>query len=223
VASSLLAWLVLVTGSDMPLVDVGLQHRHFTDGVSALVHFSIRWLLMVVAMMLPLVVGSIRIVAQRSLWARRHRAIGGFLIGYVGVWAGAGFLAAVAVTGSEVHRSDDPRVMGAAVFAIAAWWQLTPAKLRALSACHRTMALAPRGWRADRDCIHYGVRIGAPCVVSCGPLMTACLLTGHGVPAMVCAGLVGAAERYAAQPNQRWISASILAFAAGQMGATLLP
>src|SRR5690349_19066680 len=48
------------------------------------------WMLMVAAMMLPLKIDGVRRIAERSLWPRRHRAIAGYLAGYLGVWALAG-------------------------------------------------------------------------------------------------------------------------------------
>jgi hypothetical protein len=61
-------------------------------------------------------------------------------------------------------EGDVPRAV--AVFALvgAAGWQLTPGKRRALYACHRAAPLAAAGWRADRDCVSYGLSIGSSCV-----------------------------------------------------------
>ena len=76
------------------------------------------WLLMVIAMMLPLVIDPIRGVAARSLWPRRHRAVGGFLLG-LSVWLVAGIVVSVAI--AEV-RLDHPLRLpaAAAAFAVAA-------------------------------------------------------------------------------------------------------
>ena len=48
------------------------------------------WMVMSVAMMLPMVIEPIRLTAERSFWHRRHRAIAGFLAGYLGLWLLAG-------------------------------------------------------------------------------------------------------------------------------------
>jgi predicted metal-binding membrane protein len=89
---------------------------------------------------------------------------------------------------------------------VAAAWQLTPVKQRAVWSCQRTAPLAPRGWRADRDCVRFGWDIGRRCLVSCWAMMLACSLAGHSVPAMTLAGLCGAAERYASRPTQHVIA-----------------
>lgn len=62
---------------------VGKRHHHramltgtAVDCPPALTH----WLLMVVAMMFPFIIGPVRGTAIRSLWRRRHRAIASFLL-----------------------------------------------------------------------------------------------------------------------------------------------
>ena len=110
-------------------------------------------MLMTVAMMLPMVAEHVRLTAERSLWRRRHRAMAGFVTGYLGLWA----LGGVVVALLPLHPSGRT---AAIAFAIAGVWQLTPWKRRGLVGCHRTMPLAPRGWRADADCVRFGWRVG---------------------------------------------------------------
>ena len=50
------------------------------------------WMLMVAAMMLPLAAEPIRDTAVGSLWVRRNRAMGLFLVGYFAPWAAVGVL-----------------------------------------------------------------------------------------------------------------------------------
>lgn len=162
-------------------------------GGSSLVGSVGHWLLMTVAMMLPLNSGVVRTTAARSLWRRRHRAIAAFLCGYVLPWALAGVLASVVLerlaASAAPHASSGPLAV-AAMVALAAAWQITPVKGRALLDCHRTMPLAPHGWRATRDGVRYGTWIGTRCVISCGPLMLVCVAAGHSVPAnLAIAGL----------------------------------
>jgi len=167
------------------------------------------WALMVVAMMVPLVLGPIVTTAARSLWSRRSRAIAGFLTGYVGLWilVGAAFLGGVASFEPERWLRSPGVVLGG--FVVAAGWQLTPHKRRALVGCHRTIPLAPRGWRADRDCVRYGWMIGVRCLASCWALMLVCVLSGHAVVVMVAVGIMGLVERVRPRPNQR-LNAALL-------------
>jgi len=209
------AWLLLIA----PVA----SERHHTIGAGRLGSWTLElfhWLLMVIAMMLPLVVDSIRITAARSLWTRRHRAILGFILGYLGVWLVVGAFVSVGVSVLRRHAWAEA-MMAAGAFAVAAAWQVTSAKRRALRLCHRTLPIAPRGWRADRDCLRYGWMIGGGCFASCWALMAACALMGHSVLAMTCATLVGIGERYSMRPNQRVLAGALAAFAAICVGMAL--
>jgi predicted metal-binding membrane protein len=171
------------------------------------------WFVMVVAMMFPMVLGPVRITAARSLWSRRHRAISGFLMGYLGPWMVFGIAASVAVSGLGTQTRAEPLAAAALGFGAAVLWQITPIKRRAVLACHRTLPIAPSGWRADRDCLRYGWMVGSSCLVSCWALMLACVLAGHSIPAMICATAVGWTERSVARPNQRLLCAAIAGLA----------
>jgi predicted metal-binding membrane protein len=205
---SMLAWFVLVVQSGTaPRFPHGTPSQVVDD--DALWAAIGTWMLMVVAMMFPLVVGSIRKTAERSLWRRRHRAIGAFLTGYLASWVmvGAGVIALLA--SAHLNGAHHSPIFGAAGFAIAAVWQLTPIRRRALRACQRTMPLAPVGWRADADCVRFGCTIGARCVTTCWALMLACTLAGHSVPAMACVALVSAADRWV-PGSPRYVTSAIL-------------
>lgn len=62
-------------------------------------------------------------------------------------------------------------------------------------AAGKSRSLAPRGWRADFDCIRYGCRIGSGCLVNCWALLLARVLSGHSVFAIGVASFTGFAER----------------------------
>jgi hypothetical protein len=173
------------------------------------------WMLMVGAMMLPLVFVHLRLVAARSLWPRRQRAMVAFLCGYaaVSLLAGAILISVINVADIVVHAIGTTPMVATAV-ALAAAWQLVPLKRRALTACHRTVPLAPRGWRAHRDCLRYGWTIGRSCLVSCAGLMLACILAGHSLPLMVAATVVAGSERVTSKATL-WPTSAALALAAG--------
>ncbi len=188
-ALSGLAWLALAV-----LAAQG-HHSHDVAGQVAL------WSLMAVAMMPPLTVASIRVVAARSMWPRRNRAIAAFLLGFLGLWLVAGVtVSAVSALGNRA--AAPPQLTSAAAFLVAAIWQLTGYKVRALRACHKTMPLAPRGLHADADCLRFGWLIGQSCFVSCWAMMLACIVAGHGLQAMACCSFVGISERWSFRPNQ---------------------
>jgi predicted metal-binding membrane protein len=216
-----LAWAAIVAGAAS--VHGSDAHGHAAHaGMAAGTGFpwlreAGAWLLMVAAMMVPLVAGPVVTTAERSRWGRRDRAVAGFLAGYLGLWLAAGLLVlgGVAMTGADRWWRSPWAVAGG--FALAAAWQVTPLKRRALRSCHRTVPLAPDGWRADLACVGYGGRIGRSCLASCWAPMLACLLAGHAVWAMAAVGAIGFAERARPRPNP-WAHALVflaLALVAG--------
>jgi predicted metal-binding membrane protein len=167
------------------------------------------WVLMIAAMMLPLVVLPVRHVAFRSFRDRRHRAIAEFLAGYVGVWILAGMaLLPVPIAASALGATQN-RLVVAIGYSIAVAWQLTPFKMGALRRCHRTVPLAPDGWRAAAACIRFGLGSGGSCLASCWALMAVPVLTSHGLAAMACIQAVMVRERYQRRPRPQ-TAASIL-------------
>jgi Predicted metal-binding integral membrane protein (DUF2182) len=199
-ALSAVSWVILLTRSRSP------HAAHAIGGMS-------EWALMVIAMMVPLSIAPIRVTAERSLWRRRHRAIAEFLAGYVLVWLVIGAIGVWVLTVLPLVSSVGLKVSTSLGLVAAAAWQLAPAKRRALRACHRTAPLAGQGWRADRDCVAYGVTSGGRCVVNCSAMMFACLLSAHSIPVMLSATMVGLAERYASRPVARHTSAVFAALA----------
>lgn len=193
------AWMLMIRGQG--------HHIHAHGPATAIGN----WMLMTVAMMLPMVSEQVRLTAERSLWRRRHRAMAGFIAGYLGCWA----LVGAAVSLIPVH----PGARTAAIaFAVAGAWQLTRWKRRALVACHRAVPLAPRGWRADVSCMRFGWSNGRSCVISCWALMLACAMAGHALTAMAFLTTVGLAERYVVR-DQRLLAGALFAAA----GLYLLP
>ncbi|MGH7297011.1 MAG: hypothetical protein ACRELB_18885, partial [Polyangiaceae bacterium] len=66
-----------------------------------------------------------------------------------------------------------------------------------------------------RDCLRYGVAIGGACLVTCGPLMLGCALTGHALPAMLAGAAIAAKERRSFRPPVRSVALATVALAAG--------
>ena len=183
-ALSAVAWLLLAAAPG--------RHLH-QQGVRA---DSLHWILMVLAMMLPLQIDNLRLTAERSLWSRRDRSITGYLVGYVSVWALAGLpLAWASAEFGLTHRIGS--MAGAATgFMIAAAWLISPWKATAARLCHRTSPLSPLGWEADQDCVGYGWISGCGCLFNCWPLMLGCWLSGHSLVIMSFAFGLGWADRH---------------------------
>lgn len=174
------------------------------------------WLLMVAAMMIPPALPMARHVALNSKCHRRRRAsllfIGSSLLPWVGVGLVAVTLAGLA--GFSDHRRW---LLGGSLL-LAAAWELTPAKKRALKACHRTIPLPPEGRKADRACIELGLRYSRSCFRACWALMLPMALVGHaGVVLMMLATGIAVAEEILRKGYRLAPAAAVLLTVAGTM------
>jgi predicted metal-binding membrane protein len=156
------------------------------------------WMLMVLAMMLPVIAPVAERVAVRSMWARRHRAMLTFLSGYLAVWA----LIGVAVVGALYATHHPHPSAGATVVALAgaALWQTSRPRRRILRRCGMVQLHAARGLAADRDCAEAGWRAGLLCTSTCGPVMLA-MAVGHHYPVLMGGLLVLMLNERARGPN----------------------
>lgn len=175
------------------------------------------WMLMVAAMMFPFLRYNVRSIAFRSLARRRHAAILTFLVGYGAVWLLAG-VPAVMLAAIPSIRTDAATAM---VLVAAAIWCRSVFHARAIAMCHEEVSLAPFGWRASRDLVRHGARVGGACVATCWPLMLACTLTGHGAVAMLGGLAIGALERLPFRPRPGLVSAACLGLALWYAGWAL--
>jgi predicted metal-binding membrane protein len=128
------------------------------------------WALMVVAMMLPAAIPAARHLAVNSLRWRRRRAVVTFLAVFLLVWVGLGVLLAAI---STLWSSIDGGAVSATALALAAGWQLTVHKRRALRDCHRPSPLPPHGWRATAGVIRFASLNSLACLRSCWAMMVA--------------------------------------------------
>jgi predicted metal-binding integral membrane protein DUF2182 len=204
-------WLVLVWRPHSHTAGVAPHHHAAGTDMGGSLHLA-WWTVMVVAMMVPLTLPATRTVAFNSLWRRRHRAVAIFLLGYTASWVGlgAGMLLTRGIgeawSGVAWHGSS---VVVASALLGAAAWELTPWKRRALRAAHRTMPLAPRGGRANRDCLVWGLVTARRCAASCWPVMLTMTLT-HEVGVMAALTGVSLVDRYRQRPS---LAASAAVFA----------
>jgi hypothetical protein len=176
----------------------------------------LNWLLMVVAMMLPIQIDGVRQTAERSLWPRRNRSIAEYLLGYLCIWLLAALPLVLASAELGLTQSINQPVGAAIGFLIAAAWTVSPWKVMAMRMCQRTSCLSPLGWKADWDCVAYGWIKGRACVFNCWPLMLACWLSGHSLAVMSFAFGLGWAERHFAPNYKR--QAALLAWLALVVG-----
>ena len=136
--------------------------------------------LMAFAMMVPPAMPAIGYVAVNSFYWRRRRAVVEFMVVFLGIWIGYNVLVAAALGSAGVASSS---VAAVVALALAALWQFTPAKRRALQACHRTRSLPPKGWRATAGVADFGLHNGFACLASCWAMMLTTALVG--LPSLV--------------------------------------
>ncbi len=143
--------------------------------------FTVGWVLMIVAMMLPsstpLVVIFARLVGRRR---SPRRLIALLLTGYLFVWAAFGLVAWIADRGVHAAAESVPwlgehpqLIMGATLLA-AGLWQFSPLRDRCLEECRSPLGFVVNRWRGTserREALLLGISHGAFCVGCCWSLM----------------------------------------------------
>jgi predicted metal-binding membrane protein len=201
--ASVCAWGVMAfaPGSSSPHAGHG-HEMHGEHAMDASVStWATMWVVMLVAMMLPLLGPPIRHVLDRSLAARRARSVALFLAGYVALWLAAGVVLGAM---SQVARASAPPL---AALAAVLLWQVSPWKQVCLNRLHAHPALAAFGTRADWGALRFGLAHGFWCAGSCWGLMFLPLLVSWGhLPAMLAASLWMWGEQLerASAPSWRW-------------------
>jgi predicted metal-binding membrane protein len=168
------------------------------------------WAVMALAMVPPLTMPMLRYVAARSFAFRRRRALALFLTGLLCPWLAAGVLGVALLA---VAPAPDGH-LGAIAFVLAALWEVTPFKRRALRRCHRTMALAADGWRADQDCFVFGCARGQDCLIGCWAMMLAVMFADHAPAAILVTQAMAFAERRVREPAVERCAVVLAAFGA---------
>jgi predicted metal-binding membrane protein len=142
------------------------------------------WLLMSVAMSLAGVLPAAEHVAMNSFRRKRSLALGVFFAVYLLVWLAAGVPVLVCLGAIRVKT-------GIAVFTLslglAAGYELTGVKRRALNRCHRTSPLPPSGVRGILAVGRFGWINTSGCVASCWLSMIAMLAAGAAKPLVMVA------------------------------------
>ena len=180
------------------------------------------WVLMATAMMVPTSMPAVSHVGTKSLFWRRRRATAEFLAAFLALWIAFGAL----VRGPlSAWRPAGSSYALAIALALAAVWQLTPLKRRAMLACHRSRPLPPRGWRASAGVVDFALHNGSACVASCWAMMLAASVAG---PASLLwmGGMTGvmAVEKVAEKPQtaSRRVASLLAAAACGVVLAAVL-
>jgi len=168
--------------------------------------FSLGWVLMIVAMMLP---SSVPLVLTfRALVGRRNRPgllVALLLLGYLAIWTGFGLGAWVLDRG--IHAAVDavpwlgehPQVIIGSTLLVAGLWQFSPIRDRCLDECRSPLGFVMNRWRGTaerREALAMGIAHGAFCIGCCWSLMLVMFGVGLGsATAMLVLGGVTAVEK----------------------------
>lgn len=215
---TMVLWMVVVTVHSTPSDStVHTGHHGGVDAVQpvGLGTAAALWALMSAAMMLPTTLPAARHVGLNSLRRRQRRAMTIYVAVYLAAWMAFG-IPAVALARMAGAAGVESRWLVAGTLALAAGWQLTPWKRRALFTCRRTVPLPLTGLRADLACARFGVLQASRCMVSCWPLMLLMSVAGqHSLMAMaVFTAIVLAEERNVISRRLIAPIAAVLAIAA---------
>jgi len=205
-------WAVMAAAvAWMFMAGMSRTHASHTESIPGIGHgqCTLGMVYMVIAMMLPLTLTNVRHVALSSLWRRRHLAIAAFLVGYLAVWIVV--QSAIGGTLGLLAPLVGWETAGGVAMVAAALWEVAPTKRQRLRRCHRTVPLAPRGWRADADCVRYGVTTGFSCVTMCWALMIAAAAFSHSFMVMTVLFGVQLSGRYQQRPSPVLAALSVLA------------
>jgi predicted metal-binding membrane protein len=152
-----------------------------TMGMGTL-EFVPAWTLMMVAMMLP-AVGVTGSIYARTIITNRVSRLGGFVTGYLVVWALSGLPAfGLARLAGELTTSR-PAVsheLAVGLFALCGIYQLSPLKDRCLAHCRSPLGLLMRyaSYRGQFRDLRAGLHHGAYCLACCWTLMALLIAVG---------------------------------------------
>ena len=168
--------------------------------------FSLGWVLMIVAMMLP---SSVPLVLTfRALVGRRRRPailVLLLLLGYLAIWTAFGLGAWLLDRG--IHAAVDavpwlaqhPQVIIGSTLLVAGLWQFSPIRDRCLDECRSPLGFVMNRWRGlaeRREALTMGIAHGAFCIGCCWSLMLVMFGVGLGsATAMLLLGGLTAVEK----------------------------
>jgi predicted metal-binding membrane protein len=206
VSLSGIAWLTLVAWEASPYGH--LLHHAESGGPLAgqAMLFTLGWVVMIVAMMLP---SSIPLVMTfAALTGRRRqprRLVTLLLAGYLVVWGLFGMVAWLvdrgvhAIVASVPWLADHPQVIVGATLLGAGLWQFSPLRDRCLDACRSPLGFVMHRWRGTaerREAFAMGLAHGAFCVGCCWSLMLVMFGVGLGsLTVMLVLGALTAIEK----------------------------
>jgi predicted metal-binding membrane protein len=184
--------------------------------------FTVSWVLMMAAMMLPVITPMLVAYSSRI---PPGGATPAFAAGYLMTWVVAGLLGYAAIEGVRslelgfLAWDEAGRYVVAAVIGAAALYQLTTPKGVYLRRCRDRGAFLRQHWRPGRlGALRMGVEHGADCVACCWAMMAALLALGAmSLTWMALVAVLIAAERLLPwrDASRRVVAVVLVALATG--------
>ncbi|WP_228690671.1 DUF2182 domain-containing protein [Lunatimonas sp.] len=182
----------------------GHSHAMHTGVDDPMIGMMIGWILMVLAMMLPKLIGAVEYIYQRSLKRRQLDLSVLFVLGYAMVWTVVGYLMNMLILALKevMPQAYMPALL---IGLIALIWQASPIKQHFLNLGHAHRPLNAFGYKASLDAWLFGTTHGMYCVGSGWALMLfPMLLTeGHQV-AMLFVAVIMISEHMEHPRVPRW-------------------
>ncbi|MER9491569.1 DUF2182 domain-containing protein [Mesorhizobium sp. M0320] len=141
------------------------------------------WIVMSLAMMLPMTIAQIDHLADRS-GAGRTAGQAAFVVSYFGLWlAGCGLLAAVVLVFRMIFQTPDGLAVALGA-ATAVLWQESTIKASVLRRCHSQPPIRWSGVGLLVDSAKFGAKTGLWCFIGCWPWMLLCMIAPYGLLTM---------------------------------------
>ena len=186
------AWLAILAAQATGAAGA-LHHHALIEGGpplwAAIPLFMLGWSVMVVAMMVPASLPTMRLVesAAATLARPRHARLA-FLVAFGFAWVAFGLLAFLG--DMVLHNVDDttpwlaarPWLIEAGVLALAGGYQFMPSKRRSLAACRHLADPASSAAFLQDGAARAGLRHGLDCLGSSWALMLLMFAEGFGSP-----------------------------------------
>jgi len=213
IAASVAAWASMAVVPRASAVHAGDAHHHVAGAPSG------GWVVMVVAMMLPMTLRQVHQVALTTAGYRRHASAAVFLAGYLAVWIAAQAMISGAVQGMTVLAGW--AIAASVAGAVAVVWELEPATWRRPG--NRDVPPGTSGWRASRERVEYGAVTALGCVGRCWALMSICAASMHSVSVMALLFAVQLGGRHGTRGRRSRVLAAtaVLVVSAGAIAARL--
>lgn len=141
------------------------------------------WIVMSLAMMLPMAIGQIDHLADRT-GAGRPVGQAVFIISYFGLWlAGCALLASIILIFRMIFQIPGGLTvaLGAATAAV---WQESAIKASVLRRCHSQPPIRWSGVGLLIDSTRFGAKTGLWCFIGCWPWMLLCMIAPYGLLTM---------------------------------------